>query len=73
MKSTRQKIADAADIIVAGIAFIKKGNYIYAVNLHNIHYRAKFSIKGKIISSNINNKALKEITDALIDNLEFIH
>lgn len=72
MKSQRQEIADGADIIVSGIAFTKKDEYIYAVNLHNTQYRAKFSMNKKLISSNMSDESIRNIINILTNNMEFL-
>lgn len=73
MKTKREEIAEKANIIVSGIAFIKKEEYIYAINLHNTHYSTKFSLDKKIISSNMSDKSLSNVTRLLNKNMQFIH
>lgn len=67
-----EEIAAKAKIIVDGIAFTNKNNWIYAVNLHCIKYRAKFSTDGKLIATNMSDNAIKKIKDILKDNKEFL-
>lgn len=67
-----EEIATKAKIIVDGIAFTKNDNWIYAVNLHCIKYRAKFSENGKLIATNMSDDTIKKIKDILKDNMEFL-
>jgi hypothetical protein len=72
MKSKTERIADEAKMIVDGIAFKVVGDYIYAINLKNIHYRAKISKDMKIISTNMSDSAIKHTKEVLRLNIDFM-
>ncbi len=68
-----RKIADEAKIIVDCIAFTKKDDYIYAVNLENIHERTQFScIELQVISTNMSEKAIRYVKKLLKRNIDFL-
>ena len=70
--SEADKIRLQAKIIVDGMAFMPVGDYIYVVNTHNVHYRAKMTRSMNVVTTNMSDTAIKNIVDILRNNIEFL-
>ena len=66
------KIADNADIIIAGYAYTISGEQVFVLNLNNPKEACTLSIDGEMLSSNMNDVTINLVQAYYLKNKQFM-
>ena len=67
-----EKIADSADMIIAGYAFTKENDEIRVLNLNNTKEACVLSVEGEMLSTNMNDVTLSLVQAYYRKNRQFM-